>query len=75
MNSPKNLHIQAWRPGNCSAFPLELLVAYVEKVGYLELKELGTSLYPLLSLSSGLKTTLSIIPIATRVPWVENTHG
>ena len=74
MNSPKNLHIQAWRPGNCSAFPLELLVAYVEKVGYLELKELGTSLYPLLFLSNGLKITASILPAASKDSW-EKTHG
>ena len=51
------------------------LLDYVEKADYLELKVLDISLYPLVFLSNGLKITLSIIPIATRVLWVENTHG
>ena len=75
MDSLKNWHIQAWRPGNCSAFPPEQSVACVEKAVYLGYKALGISLYLLFSLSNGFKTTLSIIPIASGIPRVEITHG
>ena len=75
MDSPKNLHIQVKKQASYLACPQKLLVACAEKVGCLELMVLDISLFPLLILSSGLKTTLSIIPIATRVLWVENTHG
>ena len=51
------------------------LLDYVEKADYLELKVLGISLYPLVFLSNGLKITPSILPIASRSSWVENTHG
>ena len=75
MKSDKNLLIQARRPGICSAFPLGLLLAYVEKVDCLGLMVLGTFLSLLLNLRNGLKITLSIIPIAVSRPWVEITHG
>ena len=74
MNAGKNWPIQAKRQGSCSASPLELSVATVEKEGCLDLKALGMSLYLLLNLSSGLKTTLSIIPIASKSLW-EKSHG
>ena len=74
MKHPKNSHIQAWRPGNCSAFPLELLLAYVEKVDCLEFKVLGTFLSQLLNLNNGLKITPSILALASKNPW-EKTHG
>ena len=76
MNSPKNLHIQAWRPGICSAFPLVPFKDYVEKEDYLEFKVLGISLYPLVFLRNGLKITPSILPIVSlRNLRVEITHG
>ena len=74
MNAGKNWPIQAKRQGSCSASPLELLIATVEKEGCLDLKALGMSLYLLLNLSSGLKTTVSIIPIASKCLW-EKPHG
>ena len=75
MDSPKNWHIQAGRLGKCSAFQQELSVAWSKMASCLGLKVLDTSLFPPLSLSNGLKITLSIIPIAVSHPRVEITHG
>ena len=75
MTDIKNLHIAVKKLQKHCLLARQQLLAYVEKEDYLELKELGISLYPLVFLKNGLKITLSIISIATGTPRVENTHG
>ena len=71
----KNLFIAVRKQQkHCRLANLQWL-AYVGKVDYPEFKVLGTSLYPLVFLSNGLKITPSILPSSTRTPRVENTHG
>ena len=71
----KNLHIAVRKLQKHCLSAKQQLLAYVEKVDYLELMVLGISLYPLVFLSNGLKITPSILPIAIRTPRVEKAHG
>ena len=70
----KNLHIAVKKLQKHCLLARQQLLDYAEKADCLELKVLGTFLYPLVFLSNGLKITQSIIPIATRHPW-EKAHG
>ena len=45
-NPEKRLHIAAWRPGICSAFPLVPFKDYVEKAFFPLYLVLGLSEYP-----------------------------
>ena len=71
----KNLHIVVKKLQKHCLSARQQLLDYVEKADCPESKALGTFLYPLVFLSNGLKITPSILPIATRHLWVENTHG
>ena len=70
MDSLKNWHIQAWRPGNCSAFPLKLLVACVGMAGCLGLLALGRFSFLLKNLRDGY-----IIPPAMGLSMGSIHHG
>ena len=71
MDSPKNSHIQAWRPGNYSAFPLKLLVACVGMAGYLDFLVSGG----FSSLSKTLSSMCIMPPASRQVQVMENIHG